>query len=78
MEKIINALSYVIFRVDNLLYNTIGVVTPFRRRYWKRRSYKVQRDLEREHSMRDHINRLNGTNYTTKKAIEVYEDKHCL
>ena len=78
MEKIVNAVSRVIFAVDNLLYNTVGVVTPFRRRYWKRRSRKVQGDLYREHSMRDHINRLNGTNYTTKKAIEVYEDEHCL
>lgn len=78
MEKIINAVSRVIFAVDNLLYNTIGIVTPFRRRYWRRRANKIQRELDREHSMRDHINRLNGTNYTTKKAIEIYDNEHCL
>lgn len=78
MEKIINAVSRVIFRVDNLLYNTIGIVTPFRRAYWRRSANKIQRSLDREHSMRDHINRLNGTNYTTKKAIEVYDAEHCL
>lgn len=78
MEKIINAISRVIFTLDNLLYNTIGIVTPFRRRYWHRRANKIQRDLDREHSIKNHVNSLHGRNYTTKKAIEVYDAEHCL
>ena len=78
MEKIVNAVSRVIFAVDNLLYNTIGVVTPFRRAYWRRRANKTQRELNIEHSKRDYINATHNSNYTTKKAIEVYDAEHCL
>lgn len=78
MEKIINAVSRVIFRVDNLLYNTIGIVTPFRRRYWRRRANKIQRELDREHSIKDTMNTVCNSNYTTKKAVEIYDNEHCL
>ena len=78
MEKIINAVSRVIFGVDNLLYNTIGIVTPFRRAYWRRRANKNQRELDREHSIKNHINAIYGSNYTTKKAVEIYDNEHCL
>ena len=78
MKKIVNAVSRVIFKVDNLLYNTIGIVTPFRRAYWKRRSSKVQRDLNIEHSKRDYINATHCSNYTTKKALEIYDAENCL
>lgn len=78
MEKIVNAVFRVIFAVDNLLYNTVGIVTPFRKAYWRRRANKIQRDLDREHSIKYYINSLHGSNYTTKKAIEVYDAEHCL
>lgn len=78
MEKIVNAVSRIIFAVDNLLYNTVGVVTPFRRRYWRRRANKTQRELDREHSIKDTMNAICNSNYTTKKAIEIYDNEHCL
>ena len=78
MEKIVNAVSRVIFAVDNLLYNTVGIVTPFRKAYWRRRANKIQRELDREHSIKNHVNATHCSNYTTKKAIEVYDAEHCL
>ena len=78
MEKIVNAISRVIFAIDTFLYNTIGIVTPFRRAYWRRSANKIQRSLDREHSKRDYINATHCSNYTTKKAIEAYDAEHCL
>ena len=78
MEKNINAVSRIIFRIDTFLYNTIGIVTPFRRAYWRRSANKIQRSLDREHSIKNHINAIYGSNYTTKKAIEIYNNEDCI
>lgn len=69
MEKVINLISLVIFKIDNVLYKTLGIVSPFRRHSWVLSGERLQRDLDREHSMRDHLNALNGTSYTTKQAL---------
>jgi hypothetical protein len=49
-------------------------VSPFRRHHWALSSKRLQRDLDREHSMRDHLNALNGTSYTTKQALALQKD----
>ena len=67
--KAINLIAVVIFKVDTALYKTFGFVSPFRRQSWARQGKRLQRDLDREHSQRDHLNALNGTNYTTKQAL---------
>lgn len=72
MKKICNLIAVVIFKVDTVLYKTIGVVSSFRRDAWTRQGKRLQRDLDREHSQRDLVNSLFGHNYTTKKALEVY------
>lgn len=72
MKKICELISLVIFKIDNALYKTLGVVSSFRRDAWTRQGKRLQRDLDREHSMRDHLNAIFGHNYTTKKALEVY------
>lgn len=72
--KAINLISLVIFKVDNVLYNTLGIVSSFRRHSWVLSGKRLQRDLDREHSMRDHLNALNGTSYTTKQALALRED----
>ena len=69
MEKIFKLIAIAIFKVDTVLYKTFGFVSPFRRHSWARQSKKLQRDLDREHAKRDHLNALNGTNYTTKQAL---------
>lgn len=67
--KAINFISLVIFKVDTVLYKTFGFVSPFRRDAWARQGRRLQRDLDREHSMRDYLNALNYTSYTTKQAL---------
>ena len=70
--KAINFIALVIFKVDNVLYKTLGIVSPFRRHHWVLSGKRLQRDLDREHSKRDLVNSLFGHNYTTKRALEVY------
>ena len=74
MEKICNLISLIIFKVDTVLYKTFGIVSPFRRSAWARQGKRLQRDLDREHSMRDHLNALHGTSYTTKQALMLQKD----
>ena len=74
MDKIINTLSLVIFRIDTTLYKTLGFVSPLRRQSWVRQGKRLQRDLDRERSRRDYINTLYGTDYTTKQALALWKD----
>lgn len=69
MENICNLISLVIFKVDTVLYKTFGIVSSFRRNAWTRQGKGLQKDLDGEHSMRDHLNALHGTSYTTKQAL---------
>lgn len=69
MKKIYELIAVAIFKVDTVLYKTFGFVSPFRRQSWARQGKRLQRDLDREHSQRDHLNDLNGTSYTTKQAL---------
>lgn len=72
--KAINLIAVSIFKVDTALYKTFGFVSPFRRDAWARQGRRLQRDLDREHSLRDHLNALNGTSYTTKQALALRKD----
>lgn len=71
MEKIFKLIAVVIFKVDDVLYKTFGLVSPFRRHSWALRAKKLQEDLDREHAKRDRLNDFYGTNYTTKQALEL-------
>ena len=68
--KAINLISLDLFC---LLYKTLGIVSSFRRHSWVLSGKRLQRDLDREHSMRDHLNALNGTSYTTKQALALWD-----
>lgn len=69
MEKIFKLIAVVVLKVDNALYKTFGLVSPFRRHSWALSGKRLQQDLDREHTMRDHLNCLYGTSYTTKQAL---------
>ena len=69
MKKICNLISLVIFKVDTVLYKTLGFVSSFRRNAWARRGRRLQQDLDREHSQRDYLNALYDTSYTTRQAL---------
>ena len=74
MEKIFKLIAVVVLKVDNVLYKTFGLVSPFRRHSWALRAKKLQEDLNREHATRDYLNYLYGTNYTTKQALALQKD----
>ena len=74
MKKVINFISLVIFKIDNVLYKTLGFVSSYRKHARVLSGKRLQRDLDREHSMRDHLNALNGTSYTTKQALALQKD----
>lgn len=74
MNKIINTIAQVIFKIDTVLYKTLGFVSSFRKQSWARRGKRLQQDLDREHSRRDHLNALHGTSYTTKQALALEKD----
>ena len=38
---------------------------------WQRHVKKMQRELDKYHSIRDYYNRSNNTCYTTKQALEL-------
>ena len=65
MQKIFR----LIIKVDTVLYKTFGIVSPLRKQSWVRCGRGLQKDLDGEHSKRDHLNALKGTNYTTKQAL---------
>lgn len=72
MKKIYNLIAVAIFKVDTVLYKTFGFVSSFRSQSWTRQGRRLQGALDREHSLRDHLNAIHGTSYTTKQALEVY------
>ena len=74
MKKIFELLAVAIFEVDTVLYKTLGFVSSFRRKSWVRQGKRLQRDLDREHSTRDHLNAAHGTSYTTAQALALRED----
>lgn len=74
MEKIFKLIAIAIFKVDNALYKTFGFVSSFRRHRWALSGKRLQQDLDWEHALRDHFNRLYGTNYTTKQALALQKD----
>ena len=74
MEKIFGLIAVVVFKIDNVLYKTFGLVSPFRRNAWARRAKKLQEDLDREHAKRDRLNDFYGTSYTTRQALKLQKD----
>ena len=75
MEKVINTIALVIFKIDTVLYKTLGFVSPLRKRSWTRKSKKLQQDLDREHLKRDRFNSVHGTEYTTKQALALQNNE---
>ena len=63
----------VIAKVDNFIYKCIGIVTPLRRAFWRRTSRSIQRELDRQHSIRDFVNN-HGYNVSTEEALRIYEE----
>lgn len=63
----------IIAKLDNFIYKCFKIVTPLRRVYWHRTAKKIQRELNREHYIRDFVNN-HGYNVTTEEALRIYEE----
>lgn len=74
MDKIIDFTAVVASKVDNVLYKTFGLVSPFRKESWAIDGKRLQQQLNWEHARRDHLNARYGTNYTTKQALALRKD----
>ncbi len=49
----------------------MNIFKTIKEKSWQRHVRKVQRELDKVHSIRDYYNRLFDTYYTTKQATEL-------
>lgn len=61
--------------IDDFLYFHLGILTSMRRRIYRINSRNIQRELNLEHSHRDYVNSILGCDYTTKKALTLFNNK---
>lgn len=66
-------ITTIIAKVDNFIYKSFRIVTPLRRTFWRRTSRSIQRELDRQHSIRDFVNN-HGYNVSTEEALRIYEE----
>lgn len=65
-------LAYIIFGLDKVLYNALGVVTPIRRAYWHRKAKELQRALDYQHNVVAKRNACDDTAHTGRYYVENY------
>lgn len=65
-------LAYLVFRLDKVLYNVFGVVTPIRRAYWRRRAKEIQKALDYQHNKVAKYNSYATTKMTGRYYVEKY------
>lgn len=64
-------LIYMLYwAIDSVLYKTFGYITPLRKEAHKQQARRLQNDLDAQHYARDRYNKINGTDYTTRKALK--------
>ena len=63
----------IIAKTDNFIYKTFKIVTPLRRAFWRRTSRSIQLELDRQHSIRDFVNK-HGYNVCTEEALSIFEE----
>ena len=76
MNKFTEVIGKLLVTIDNAIYKSFGIVTPLRKSYWIKQSKKIQKELNEEHGKRDAYNRVKGTDYTTKKAVKLYDGEN--
>ena len=74
MKKVINLIAIAILKIDNVLYKTFGLVSPFRKQSWALKAKRLQQELDYEHARWDRLNDFWDTDYTTKQALALHKD----
>ena len=65
-------LAYLVFGLDKVLYNVLGVVTPIRRAYWRRRAKELQKALDYQHNKVAKYNSYAADKMTGRFYVEKY------
>lgn len=65
-------LAYIIFGLDKILYDILGVVTPIRRAYWRRKAKELQKALDYQHKTVDKFNKYAADKMTGRYYVENY------
>ena len=68
-DFILSTIVHTLVGIDNVLYRTFGYVSCFRRHKWNKQAGEIQVSLNYQHSRRDRFNKINGTNWTTKRVM---------
>lgn len=68
------AITYLIYGVSNILYRLFGYNTPSRRERLEIEAIKLQDELDEQHWKRVLYNQAHGTDWTTKKVMEIIGD----
>lgn len=63
-------LVYLVSRLDNAIYKTIGWASPIRRAVWARRSKELQRALNYQHTFVSEHNACRDIAHTGKYCVE--------
>lgn len=66
-------LAYLVFGLDKVLYDVLGVVTPIRRAYWTREAKKLQRALDYQHAKVAKYNSYAADKMTGRYYVENYQ-----
>lgn len=65
-------LAYIIFGLDKILYDILGVVTPIRRTYWRHKAKELQKALDYQHKAVDKFNKYAADKMTGRYYVENY------
>lgn len=68
-DFILSTVARAVVSTDNVLYRTFGYVSCFRQHKWDKQAGEIQASLNYQHSRRDRYNRINGTDWTTKRVM---------
>lgn len=68
--------AYVVYGVSQVLHKLFGYNTKVRKAWLANEAHKIQDQLDKEHIIKDRVNRRIGEFYTTKKAMKVAEDNN--
>lgn len=66
---------YIVYGVSQALYKLFGINTPSRKAWLKQEAKRIQDELDKQHTIKYVVNAQTDGFYTTKRALEIAEDK---
>ena len=63
--------AYIVYGVSQTLYKLFGINTPSRKAWLKQEAYRLQKQLDYEHYIKERVNTATNGVYTTKEAIKI-------